>query len=156
VQQPGRGDWNPTDLEVKALREYFDRGGFMIVDDFHGNYEWAVFEDSISRVFPDRPIVDIPDNDPFMSLFFILDRRSPAPGRRHLYFDANGTASAQMEGTPTWRGIYDDEGRLAVVALWNMDMGDAWEHADDPDYPAPMTLDAYRLGINLVLYSMTH
>jgi hypothetical protein len=61
-----------------------------------------------------------------------------------------------MRGPPTWRGIYDDKGRLMVVALLNMDMGDAWEHADDPTYPAPMTLDAYRLGVNIVMYSMTH
>jgi hypothetical protein len=156
MQQPGQGQWSPTDDEVKNLREYFDRGGFMFVDDFHGELEWSIFQDSIELVFPDRPIVDIPDEDPMMSLFFTLDRRLPAPGHRHLARRSDGTVFADMRGPPTWRGIYDDKGRLMVVALLNMDMGDAWEHADDPTYPAPMTLDAYRLGVNIVMYSMTH
>jgi hypothetical protein len=156
MQQPGRGRWTPTPEEVKNLREYFDRGGFMIVDDFHSDYEWEIFQRSIEEVFPDRPIVDIPDEDSMMNLFFILDRRLPAPGHRHLARLSDGTVVADMEGTPAWRGIYDKNGHLQVVALFNMDMGDAWEHADDPSYPAPMTLDAYRLGVNIVMYSMTH
>ena len=58
--------------------------------------------------------------------------------------------------TPHWRGIYDDEGRLMVVINFNMDIGDAWEHADWPDYPENMTALAYRFGINYVIYAMTH
>ena len=53
-------------------------------------------------------------------------------------------------------GIYDDHGRLMVAANYNMDMGDAWEHADDPGYPLPMTAFAYQLGVNYVIYVLTH
>ena len=63
---------------------------------------------------------------------------------------------AAMSGPPHWRGIYDDAGRLMVAISFNIDMGDAWEHADDPYYPAEMTGLAYRLGVNYVIYAMTH
>ena len=58
--------------------------------------------------------------------------------------------------TPHWRGIYDDEGRMMVAINFNMDIGDAWEHADWPDYPENMTALAYRFGINYLIYAMTH
>ena len=58
--------------------------------------------------------------------------------------------------TPHWRGIYDDDGRLMVAINFNMDLGDAWEHADDPRYPEPMTTLAYRFAVNYVVYAMTH
>jgi len=57
---------------------------------------------------------------------------------------------------PHWRGVYDDSHRLAVIINFNMDMGDAWENADNPDYPQPLTGIAYRFAINYVLYAMTH
>lgn len=156
MQQPGRGLWTPTNAEAKHLREYLDRGGFLIVDDFHGEYEWSVFQSGMEKVYPERSLVDIPDDEPLLHTFFDLDRRLPVPGHRHLVFNSEGSTGVSMDGPPTWRGIYDDHNRLTVVALLNMDMGDAWEHADDPTYPAPMTIDAYRLGVNIVLYSMTH
>jgi len=59
-------------------------------------------------------------------------------------------------GPPRWRGIYDRENRLLVAINYNMDMGDAWQHADDPVYPEPMTALAYRFGINYIIYAMTH
>ena len=67
-----------------------------------------------------------------------------------------GEVIARMFGPPHWRGIYDDRGRLMVAMNHNSDMGDAWEHADDPGYPAPMTATAYRFGVNYVIYAMTH
>jgi hypothetical protein len=152
LQQPGQGNWRPTEQDAAQLREYLLRGGFLMVDDFHGPYDWQVFEAAIRRVFPDRPIVDIPTDDPLMNVFFDLGDRVQIPGERHLW----GFGGVQMEGPPRWRGIYDDEGRLMVVINFNMDMGDAWEHADDPYYPAEMTGQAYRLGINYVIYAMTH
>jgi len=156
LQQPGRGNWRPNDIEAANLREHLLRGGFLLVDDLHGPYDWAVFESAMRRVFPDRPIVEIPEDDAIMHIFYDLDQRIQIPGKRHLYRGFGGQAVAQMDGPPLWRGVYDDHGRLMVAIDFNMDMGDAWEHADDPDYPVPMTALAYKLGINYVIYSMTH
>jgi len=142
------GYWYLNDLEAAQLREYLLRGGFLMVDDFWGSYEWATFFDSMVRVFPDRAIVEIPDDDPLLHVLYDLDQRIQIPGRS-LTWEQDGD-------TPHWRGIYDDEDRLMVAINWNMDMGDAWEHADDAWYPEPMTALAYRFAINYVIYSMTH
>jgi hypothetical protein len=149
AQQVAQGNWNPTDEEAARLREYLLRGGFLVFDDFHGEYEWQFFQSVMLSVFPDRPIVDIPEDDMLMNILFDLDKRTQIPGERHLRWQ-------QMEGPAAWRGIYDDEGRLMVAINFNIDMGDAWEHADDAHYPAPMTALAYRFGVNYVIYAMTH
>jgi hypothetical protein len=156
VQQVGQGYWRPSEDEAAHLREYLTRGGFLMVDDFHGPRDWAVFEAAIGRVFPDRPIVDIPPSDPLLHVFFDLDERTQIPGERHLRMTRGGEVVAQMEGPPMWRGIYDDKQRLMVAINFNMDMGDAWEHADDPWYPNPMTALSYSFGVNYVIYAMTH
>jgi len=151
------GHWYLSQDEADQLREYLLRGGFLVVDDFHGEYEWAVFTESIYRVLPDGVIIDIPESDPLLHILYDLDQRTQIPGRRHLYRAANGEIKAELPGgPPRWRGIYDDDGRLMVAINYNMDMGDAWEHADDPVYPEPMTALAYRFGVNYIVYAMTH
>jgi len=150
------GHWYLSDEEAAHLREYLLRGGFLVVDDFHGEYQWQVFAESIFRALPGRLIVEIPETDPLLHILYDLDQRTQIPGKRHLYRAANGHIEAQLEGPQHWRGIYDDDGRLMVAINFNMDMGDAWEHADDPVYPEPMTTLAYRFGINYIIYAMTH
>jgi hypothetical protein len=156
VQQVGQGNWNPTEEEATHLREYLLRGGFLLFDDFHGEIDWIVFESAMRRILPGRPIVEIPDDDPMMHVFFNLGDRIQIPGQRHLRMSQGGQVVARMQGEPHWRGIYDDHGHLIVGINFNIDMGDAWEHADDAWYPSSMTTLAYRLGINYVLYAMTH
>lgn len=140
------GQWYLSDAEASRLREYLDRGGFLMVDDFWGQYEWQIFVDSMNRVFPDRPIVELEEDDPVMHVFFDVDKSTQIPGIRGVPRGA----------VPHWRGIFDDEGRLIVAINFNMDMGDAWEHAADPAYPAAMTAAAYRFAVNYIIYSMTH
>jgi hypothetical protein len=149
AQQVGQGNWLPSVQEAARLREYLDRGGFLVVDDFHGENEWQRFQGIMNQVLPGRPIVEIPEDGMLIHILFDLDKRTQIPGERHLGWQ-------QMEGPPHWRGIYDDDGRLIVAINHNIDMGDAWEHADDAHYPAPMTALAYRFGINYVIYAMTH
>jgi hypothetical protein len=156
LQQPGQGRWRPTSQEAARLREHLLRGGFLLIDDLHGEYDWMVLAAALQRVFPDRKIVDIPETDPLMHVFYDLDERTAIPGVRHLRMGRGGQIVAQMEGPQRWRGIYNDRGDLMVAVNFNMDMGDAWEHADDPFYPVPMTALAYRLGANYVIYAMTH
>jgi hypothetical protein len=153
LQQPGY--WYPNDNEVARLREYLLRGGFIFFDDFHGG-DWENFEDAIRRVLPEFAIEDIPKEDAVMQIFFNIDQRTQVPGDRHLRRGFNGQPTVQMQGPPGWKGIYDDHRRLMVIANYNMDTGDAWEHADDPNYPLPMTAFAYQMGTNYVLYAMTH
>lgn len=147
------GHWNLREEEAARLREYLLRGGFLMLDDFHGSYEWASFNESMRRVFPDRPIVEIPQDDPILHTLYDLDQRTQIPGVRVVW---SGRTYEQDGYTPHWRGIYDDEERLMVAINFNMDLGDAWEHADLPEYPENMTALAYRFAINYVIYAMTH
>ena len=128
------GQWELNASEAALLREYLDRGGFLMVDDFWGEYEWYIFNESMRLVFPDRPILELGEDHPLLHVLYDLDQRTQIPGR-----------GGNRQGTvPHWRGIFDDDGRLMVAINFNMDMGDAWEHADDPWYPEPMTALAYR------------
>ena len=129
------------------------RGGFLVVDDFHGSYQWAAFLEGIRKVFPDRPIIEIGEDDPLLHVLYDLDQRSQIPGISYVW---SGVTYQRDGYEPYWRGIYDDEDRLMVAINFNMDLGDAWEHADTPEYPEKMTALAYRFGINYVIYSMTH
>jgi hypothetical protein len=152
LQQPAAGGWNPTREESQRLREYLLRGGFLMVDDFHGEYEWEYFESVMKRVFPEKQFVDVAASDPLMHIFFDIDQHVQIPGDRHLFYGG----APVMQGPPHWRALYDDKGRLIVMANHNMDIGDGWEHADDPGYPLPFTKAAYELGVNYVVYAMTH
>ncbi len=150
IQQVARGNWRPGFEEIARLREYLYRGGFLVVDDIHGEREWPMLERVMHAVLPEHPIVDIAHDDPLMSIVHELDISLGIPGVRHVRGD-----QVRLQGPPNWRGIYDDHGRLMVAINHNADMGDAWEHADDPAYPAPLTALAYRFGVNYVIYAMT-
>lgn len=147
------GYWNLTDADATRLREYLLRGGFLITDDFHGTVEWASFMDSMRRVFPDRPVVELEDTHEVLHTLFDVDERVQIPG---IWALMSGVSHERDGYTPHWRGIYDDRGNLMVAINFNMDLGDAWEHADWPEYPENLTALAYRFGINYVIYAMTH
>jgi hypothetical protein len=147
------GHWDLTDAQAQKLREYLLRGGFFMCDDFHGSREWQVFVASMSRVFPDRPIVDIPDGDPIFHTVFDLAEKYQVPGAQFL----ESGRTYEWDGVaPEWRGIYDDKGRLMVAICHNMDLGDSWEHADNPEYPEKYSSLGLRIGVNYIVYSMTH
>jgi Domain of unknown function (DUF4159) len=147
------GRWYLDEVEAARLREYLLRGGFLMTDDFHGSRQWESFVESMQRVFPDRPIVEIPDGDEVKHVLYDLEAHIQIPG---IYPLMRGVTYEQDGVTPHWRGIYDDAGRLMVAINFNMDLGDAWEHANDPRYPEPMTGLATRFAVNYVIYAMTH
>ncbi len=147
------GHWDLTDSQCKRIREYLLRGGFLMVDDFHGTWEWSVFMASMSRILPDRQVVDIPNDDPIFHTVFDLDNRVQVPG---LQFLSTGLIYEKDGVVPKWQAIYDDNHRIVVAICHNQDYGDAWEWADLPDYPERYTSQAYRLGIDYIIYAMTH
>src|SRR5690606_29655201 len=75
------GHWELSDAEALKLREYLDRGGFLMVDDFWGEYEWSVFVESLSRVFPDKQVVELPEDHALLHVLYDLDQRTQIPGR---------------------------------------------------------------------------
>ena len=142
-----------TDADVKALRDYLSSGGFMVVDDFWGTSAWRNFEQEMARVFPDRPIVDVPLDHPVFHTYYDVGEIVQVPN----VYQASGGATHEYDGyVPRVRGIFDSQGRLMVLVNWNTDLGDAWEWADSPDYPLRFSTYAYELGINFVVYAMSY
>ena len=147
------GEWGLSDAQGKLLREYCLRGGFFMADDFHGQAEWYEFESRIKKAFPEYPIRDIEDADAIFHTVYDLNDRYQIPGQAHLYNGYKGGADGRGAH---WRGIFDAQGRVMVAISYNSDVGDAWEYADDPRYPARFADLAIRLGVNYIVYSMTH
>ncbi len=147
------GHWDLTPAQAAKMRDFLLHGGFFMCDDFHGSEEWEIFVESMSRVFPDRPIVDIDNADPIFHTIFDLDDRYQVPGEQFVYthrpWEKDGFEAH-------WRGIYDDKGRLMVAICHDMDLGDSWEHADNPLYPEKYSALGIRIGVNYIVYAMTH
>jgi hypothetical protein len=148
------GRWTITPEQGKRIREYLDRGGFLMVDDFHGGYEWSSFMAGLRQIYPDKEVVDISKDDPIFHMIGDLGERIQIPGAQFIW---SGSTSERFDGAPAnWRGVYDDRGRLTVAICHNMDLGDAWQYADDPQYPEKFAAQALRIGVSYVMYAMTH
>jgi hypothetical protein len=145
------GEWGLTEKQALKLRDYLLRGGFFMADDCHGTEEQAYFEKTMKMVFPERELVDIPNDDPIFHTFFNLDNRFQVPGADHLR-----TGHKKDGYVAHWKGIYDDKGRIMVAFSLNSDIGDSWEFLDDPRYPAKFSVMGTQIGVNYVLYAMTH
>jgi hypothetical protein len=147
------GHWDLTDLQVAKLRDYLKRGGFFMCDDFHGTVEWETFVASMKKVLPDRPIVELANSEPIFHTVYDLDDRYQVPGEQFVH----SRQTYEKDGFQArWRGIYDDKGRLMVAICHNMDLGDSWEHADNPEYPEQYSALGFRIGVNYLVYAMTH
>lgn len=154
------GDLQFTDEEVTTLRRWLLNGGFLMVDDFWGEYEWENFYSEIKRVFPDRDVVELPLEHPVFHCVYDLKEKPQIP--------SIGAAMAGRAQGITWerddaqqvhyKGIFDDKGRLMVIICHNTDLGDGWEReGEDPWYFREFSeKKAYPMGINIVFYAMTH
>jgi hypothetical protein len=150
--EPGYMDL--SDEEAKRLREYVLRGGFLFLDDFWGTYEWENVREQMRRVFPEYQIKDLPRDHSLFHCYFDINEVIQVPGigswlGRGVTHEKGGTV-------PHYMGIEDDKGRLFAFIARNCDLGDAWEWIDDPRYPLKYGLAAYRVGINVIIYAMTH
>jgi Domain of unknown function (DUF4159) len=149
--QPGH--WDLTDSQAAKLRDYLNRGGFFMCDDFWGEDQWEVFEDSMKRVFPDREPMDLDNSEQIFHTVYNLDDRYQVPGARYL----STGVSYKCEGCPAkWRGITDQTGRVVAAMTYNSDLGDSWEFADDPRYDEKYSALGIRIAVNYIVYAMTH
>jgi len=148
------GSWDLTPAQAKKLREYLLRGGFLLCDSFFGTQEWNGFIRSMRRVFPDRPIIDLPPDHPIFHTVYDLSNESQI-GNWQAY-QGRGVPYRADGDVPHWRGILDDDGRLMVVIDFNNDLGDGWQWTDDPSYPLKDANLSIKFGANIVVYAMTH
>lgn len=147
------GYMNLTEQEVEGLRGYLLAGGFLMVDDFWGTREWDAFEANIRRVFPDRPIEEIPLDHEIFRSYYRIEALKQVPAVNNIRWGRTWERDGYV---PHVRGIYADDGRLMVVINWNTDLGDAWEWADIPEYPLEYSTFAYQMGVNTIVYAMSH
>lgn len=148
------GGMSLTPSEVEGLRNYLLAGGFLVVDDFWGTRQWANFQQEIRRVFPDRPIVEVPLSHPIFNLVYPIEEILQIPAINNW---RSSRRTYEQDGyVPFVRGIFDDEGRLMVLINGNTDLGDAWEWAEQPDYPLAFSTYAFRMGVNFIVYAMSY
>jgi hypothetical protein len=149
----GVNTWAFTDEEALRLRNYLARGGFLMVDHFHGEDDWRRFMAGMTMVLPDAVVEDLPDDDPIYHVLYSIDEKFQIPGEVYV----NTGRTYEKDGyVPRWRGIRDKKGRIVVAITANMHLGDAWEWANTPEYPEKFSGLAFRIVINYITYSMTH
>lgn len=139
------------DSEAESFRNYLLKGGFVVVDDFD-DYHWYNFLEQMERVIPEGEFIEIDETHPIFHAFFEID---------DVRFGAGGYGRPALGyGWPRYYGLFEDNDptkRLMMIANYNNDIGEYWEFADSRyGIPIDLTNDAYKLGVNYVIYSMTH
>jgi hypothetical protein len=143
--------WAMTDREAEALRAYIQKGGFVIVDDFKvkgdfGSPGWEPFEENMKRVLPEAQFFDMDPSDPIFHSFFEINSLENFP-------------QAYNAGRPVFRGIYehnDPKKHLQMIVNFNTDISQYWEWSGRGLRPFDETNEAYKLGVNYIIYGLTH
>ena len=138
------GYWQITEEGIANLREYLDRGGFILYDDFRGDYEWFNLHEQMKAVFPDREFSEIPPNHPIWNIYFDVDpveAPSLVSGGFSKYEDR-------------YMALFDKDGRMVALANHNQDIGDGWEWPDR-NFDQASTI-SFQMGVNFLMYALTH
>jgi hypothetical protein len=149
-----------TSAEVEGLRTFLLKGGFLWVDDYWGSYAWDNWVDQIARVLPpdEFPIQDIPIEHPIFHTLFDVKELPQIPSIQYWRTGGGGTSERGADSAePHFRGIFDRRGNLMVAMSHNTDISDAWEReGEDPRYFYNYSPDGYAVGINVIVYALTH
>ena len=140
------GGWTTDEAEATNLRAYLLKGGFIIFDDFDGDVEWRNLVAQMKAVLPEHDFIRLDVSHPiFQSFYGLRTLNIPHPMLRGI--------------EPEFLALFDDnrtDGRMMAIANWNNDIGDYWEWSAEGLYGDAPTADAYRLGVNYLVYAMTH
>ena len=141
------GFWTPTEEEVAALSAYLRKGGFLIFDDF-GGPDWINFRTQMQRVLPELTPIPLDGSEPVFHSFFEIEPSA----MRLLSYKGNGRP-------PEYFGYFEDNdpaGRMIAIANYNNDIGEFWEYSATGRFPVDLSNEAYKLGVNYVIYALTH
>ena len=146
--------------EVERLREYLLKGGFLWLDDSWGSYAWTMIVGELSRVLPpgEFPIVDIPSDHPIMHTLYDVHEIPQVPSISHWSRSGGETSERGRDSAIVYfKGIHDERGRLLVLISHNTDIADTWEReGESQQYFDQFSPRGYAIGVNVVLYAMTH
>jgi uncharacterized protein DUF4159 len=146
------GGWHPNDKEIAGLRAYLLKGGFMIFDDFregwNGSYDWTNLRQEMARALPNAKWVQLTGTEPIFHSFFDIDLSKAVSG-----------TSAYGNNPPTYWALYEDNDpkkRLMVIANVDDDIGESWQWSGMGFVPIIAANETYKLGINYIVYALTH
>jgi len=152
--EPGQIDLTPA--EVDGMRKYLERGGFIMIDDFWGEYEWNSLKQQLDIVLPGRQIQTVPLSDEIFNIVYQLKEKPQIPS---IGFYMRGQTSDRWDATQAnYRCVRDDEGNIMIMICHNTDLGDGWEREgmDRGYFEMFSEKYAYPLGINIITYALTH
>jgi hypothetical protein len=138
------GTWGITEEGARNLREYLLKGGFIIFDDFDGYGHWESWESQIKLALPEYEPIEIDGTHPIFDTFFYVP---------DIYI-----AHPMIGARPTYLGIFEDNDpskRMLAMINWNQDLGEFWEYAATGFFPVDPTNDAFRLGVNYIIWGLT-
>ncbi len=144
--------------EIEGLRRYLLKGGFLWADDLWGNRAWSYFETEMRRIFPEYSIEEITPEHPIFAVLYEVNEVPQIPSYQSWSRSGGQTSEFGAEtAVPHIRGIFDDDGRLLVLISFNTDIADGWEREGDvPFFFYTFSPPAYGLGINIILWAMSH
>jgi hypothetical protein len=132
------------------------RGGFVMLDDFWGEQHWQDFLIEYIKIFPDRELIELQMNHPIFHSFFDIDQLAQVPGRSVTWNYGGTFVLDDPNFPPSVHAVLDDDGRVMMVVNFNTDLGDGWEHTFYEPYPTKYCNEAYKIGINYVVYALSH
>ena len=138
-----------SDKEIAGMREYCLRGGFVLVDDFRGSSQFDNLQYHLRKAFPEYQLKRLDISNPIFNCFFSINTLEVPP----IY---GGGYVSNTTLYPEFWGLEDDKGRLMMVINYNYDVSDFWQFSDNPFRPIEETNEAYKFGVNYILYALTH
>lgn len=141
ISEPG--EMELTEQEVINLREFIHRGGFILMDDFDGSWQWAQMASQMRRAFPESQFVPLDISEPVFQILNPID-------------DFQDMSNYVPGGRITYYGLYNQDGEIAILAGHNNDLANFWDWYADGSMPLLPSTDAFRLGSNAVIFSLTH
>jgi len=148
---------NLSETQVLLLREWLARGGFLWLDDFHGDYEMQTVQNVLARILPGSEILELWPQHPLFHCFFRIDKiERVLNDQLAMCTGCEKWENGPSGETPKVFAIFDKSGNISVLMVWNSDTGDGLEFADNPKYPIDMAMFAARLMTNIVVYATTH
>jgi hypothetical protein len=157
------GSMDLSEDEVVALRRYLSNGGFLMVDDFWGDYQYENLRENLKRVFPEYDPVELNLDHPIFHCVYDLKEIPQIPGidtaRRNRIGPGQFVSTSENNSGPAhYRGLFDKNGRMMAIICQNTDLGDGWEREGEEEWYFHEFSEkkAYPMGINIIFYAMTH
>lgn len=157
IKMQNAANYEFSAYDAELMRQYFLKGGFLWEDDNWSDWDWTYISDNLRRILPDYPIIELTADHPLFSVLYSIKKIPQIPSLESFRRGGQGSESGPGTQTPHLYAIFGENGRLMVLVSMNSDVSDSWEReGDNPDYFYRYSGDGYGLGVNLVLWVLSH